>query len=293
MFVVAFRIVPINVSERFTGNSSKEDNTKKVIVQQTSWLSPIDELNQSFDRQLVLNKRITVPPKLSTPTSTPPREPSWIVDLTNETLSQVLNAQMKYNQHLLNHWVEQCQRSLVVGDPTSVPCEKLLQSMEAYQDLFSRDALAVSQDLFNVQTYAVVLLDRGRYLGHIYAWQSPFDPKICLMMGIRKRPDAFLEPIAPVSQVLLEGVRRFALIQGCQQIIAVLPFPNTADLLFGWGFIEPEKPVPGEIIGSSIAQIDYTFDNDGMMVYSSCEDCLESDVDRPFTRTKISFVYVE
>lgn len=130
-------------------------------------------------------------------------------------------------------------------------CAKFLDRTDGYFDNFSRDEDALSQEGFDVTLYAVVLLRNDEYYGHIYTWLSPINPKICFAMGIRNRVDSlFLTNHVSVTGLLLEGVRRFALLHHCDDIFVPFPLRVMRSILSGYGF--ELVPIKEELLGTSI-----------------------------------------
>ncbi|QIN54402.1 hypothetical protein [Cedratvirus kamchatka] len=131
-----------------------------------------------------------------------------------------------------------------------------------YQDVFERDLEAFEQDDFNVDLYAVVLLNRGEYFGHVYTWISPEDPNLAFFIGIRSRVDWIFykskypnSPLTktPISSLLFEGVRRFASIKGAKSMIIYQPLQVIRNIAPRSGFEPlPEDLYDREDIGRSI-----------------------------------------
>lgn len=143
--------------------------------------------------------------------------------------------------------------------------ENFLDSVYDYREIYSRDTDAFSGFLrggenFNVDLHAVVLLSRGEYYGHIYAWISPIDPNMCFALGIRNRVDSIFikgtdKEIKNVSKYLFEGVRKFALLNGANTISVDTPKQNVIPILRKIGF--ENNPIDGKLIGKSLSQNDY------------------------------------
>lgn len=142
-------------------------------------------------------------------------------------------------------------------------CSTFTQKIIAgYQDIFDRDLEAFAQINFNVDLYAVVLLNRGEYFGHVYAWISPEDPNLAFCIGIRSRVDwifyrnKYQESAlvkTPISSLLFEGVRRFASIKGARSMIIYQPLEVIRNIAPRAGFEPlPEDVYDPEVIGTSI-----------------------------------------
>ncbi|SPN79495.1 Hypothetical protein ZAZAV_341 [Cedratvirus Zaza IHUMI] len=147
-------------------------------------------------------------------------------------------------------------------------CSTFMEKIVAgYQDIFERDLEAFEQDNFNVDLYAVVLLNRGEYFGHVYCWISPTNPELAFCIGIRSRVDwifykskyaqSALSKV-PISSLLFEGVRRFASIKGAGSMIIYQPLEVIRNIAPRVGF----QPLPEDLyepkdIGRSI--FNYTF----------------------------------
>lgn len=115
-------------------------------------------------------------------------------------------------------------------------------------DVLSRDSDAFS-GLVNVDLYAVVLIHKGEYYGHIYTWKYN---NYCVAVGIRSRIDiAFLRAteegaLKNVANYLLEGVRRFAAINSCHQIVIPYPLTSMLRILRSHGFVS-ERLTHGDL----------------------------------------------
>ncbi|SPN79649.1 Hypothetical protein BRZCDTV_453 [Brazilian cedratvirus IHUMI] len=131
-----------------------------------------------------------------------------------------------------------------------------------YQDIFDRDLEAFAQVNFNVDLYAVVLLKKGEYFGHVYTWISPEDPNLAFCIGIRSRVDwvfyknKYQESAlvkTPISSLLFEGVRRFASIKGARSMIIYQPLEVIRNIAPRLGFEPlPEDLYNPQVIGISI-----------------------------------------
>lgn len=137
-------------------------------------------------------------------------------------------------------------------------CQKFHRYSDDTIDVMRRDVLAINQRDFNVEIYAVVLINNNQYYGHIYTWMSPTNNNVSIAMGIRGRVDnLFLreigEALPNVSSYLLEGVRRFALINGATKIIIPYPLDVMGRILPTFGFRLALPPPPDSIIGNSLA----------------------------------------
>lgn len=131
-------------------------------------------------------------------------------------------------------------------------------TFQSFRTVFEEDNyLLFNRQAFTVQHYAIVLVQNNQYLGHIYAWKSPLNSKLCFAMGIRGRVDALYTANAPkgISKYLMEGLRVFALIHGCDSIVVPYPVGRMQNILEHYGFelIEHQNITP-EIIGNSLGQ---------------------------------------
>lgn len=89
------------------------------------------------------------------------------------------------------------------------------------------------------QLYAVVLIYRGEYYGHIYSFISPTEPEYGFAVGIRSRVDIrFLgeETLYNIPYYLLEGVRRFLVHSGSRYLVIPDPVERMAQFLTRLGF---------------------------------------------------------
>ena len=176
---------------------------------------------------------------------------------------------------LQNYYVSQEQKE--------EECQKFLQRLKGYQDTLSRDQDVFNQKDWDVRTYAIVLLYKGEYFGHIYAWLSPSKPPRCFAMGIRGRVDSVFreDQLQNVSAYLFEGVRKFALAKGCQAMTVTKPLRIMEAILKRMGF--ERKTVVGETIGRSLA---FPRNSEDEICYS----CYSHDLIRPFTgETSVTF----
>ncbi len=117
--------------------------------------------------------------------------------------------------------------------------EKFVFLQDFHLELIVRDSYAMKQEDFNVNTYAVVLLYKGEYYGHICTRVSPVDSDLCFTMGIRGRIDLpFIRDrkLYSIAGILLEGVRLFGVHMGCRSINIVNPFPIMENRSLDMGF---------------------------------------------------------
>ena len=170
------------------------------------------------------------------------------VDWSSNNLSETLNKQVKNNYIDLNQFRGMCEyppgykQALYITDYTDdifrivtdyyttsekkmLQCRKLKKQLAGHLDVLERDQEVLNQKDWNVITYAIVLLYKGEYFGHIYTWLSPIDPITCFAMGIRGRVDSVfrMDKLQNVASYLLEGVRRFALANRATSIIITHP----------------------------------------------------------------------
>jgi len=131
--------------------------------------------------------------------------------------------------------------------------------------------------------YAVVVLYREEYFGHIYSWVSPTVPNFCFTMGYRKRSDAIfrVDKLNDIYLYLLEGVRQLALSKGCTSLAIVWPNQEGVDLLTPIGFVRTNKIRYTTVGADSIG---------GNQRYSASEyfDCLAiDDISTTFLTIKV------
>ena len=183
------------------------------------------------------------------------------VDWSSNNLSGMLNKQVKNNYIDLNQLSGMCEyppgyeQALYITDYTddifrivtdyyttsekkTVQCEKFFKQFTGHVDVLERDQEVFNQTDWNVTTYAIVLLYKGEYFGHIYTWLSPIDSTTCFAMGIRGRVDSVFrtDKLQNVASYLLEGVRRFALAKGARSIIITHPLDVMRVILLRLGF---------------------------------------------------------
>lgn len=160
-----------------------------------------------------------------------------------------------------------------------------------YLDVFQRDEYALSGKIegkdIEMDIYAIVLLYRDIYQGHIYSWISPDDPSLCLSMGIRNRVDYPLnKEILPdrISHLLLEGVRRFSIEKGCNTIGVVTPMDIMYPILDKKGF--KRKYVDEEVIGVSLL-VTSLVDEDLPM---NPDVYIKNDIQTPISESELQFL---
>jgi hypothetical protein len=179
-------------------------------------------------------------------------------------------------------------------------CMKFLPLVEAYSEVRNLDIRALYQTGFDADLYAVILLYRNQYYGHIYTWLSPVDPSICCFMGIRNRVDnVFLKDIgdqlANVSYYLVEGVRRFALFMHCDKLVVVNARPIMREVILPkLGFVEINIPnyYTGTNINKKGPPTEKQLSNPWYHKWS-CIFCLElKDIDKPIVDNGTSFEYI-
>lgn len=117
-------------------------------------------------------------------------------------------------------------------------CNKYKNMRFEYDEVLNRDSDAFKQDNFNVNLYAVILLYNGLYYGHIYTWLFEGN---CYCIGIRSRIDNIFinsedRKLKYISKYLLEGVRRYALIEGCDTFYVINPLNKMKSILSKYGF---------------------------------------------------------
>lgn len=171
-------------------------------------------------------------------------------------------------------------------------CDKFLHLYKPYKYIFGIDVEAIYQNNFNVDLYCVVIFHDGEYYGHVFTWISPIEPLYCLSIGIRNRVDSvFLKntdkELPNVTTYLMEGVRRFAEMNGCMYSTTLYPEPILRDkLLPEIGFFYDKIPL-------------YYF---GISIHSSfvpdesltCDVCLSlSNISYPITNNINSFSFYD
>lgn len=153
-------------------------------------------------------------------------------------------------------------------------CKKFLSRLTGYFDILERDQEVFNQTTWNVNTYAIVVIYKGEYFGHIYVWRSPIEPWLCFAMGIRGRVDAvFREDNLPnISSYLLEGVNRFCQLKGCTSLIITHPLDVMISILSKLGF--KNYTISKNLIGKSLGGEDKHFKG-----FNTCFNCLGLDLD--------------
>lgn len=127
-------------------------------------------------------------------------------------------------------------------------------------DAFSTNRTLYGDEPYNVVTYAVVVLWRGVYYGHIYAWMSPTNKDYVFAIGIRSTVENWLlkgtdRGLDHVSAYLLEGVRQFALSNGARNVAIVDPRAVMIPILLNYGFRRmelDEAEIVWEYLGNAI-----------------------------------------
>ena len=100
----------------------------------------------------------------------------------------------------------------------------------------------------------VVITNRSEYLGHVYTWISPTKPDTCFMIGIRSNVIMpHLRKIGygaeRVSGLIIEGVKKFALSQGVNTIMATDPIGKMPKILRANGF--QRQSLPNRLTGDA------------------------------------------
>ena len=144
-------------------------------------------------------------------------------------------------------------------------------------DITNRDRDILNQKTWNVTTYAIVVLYKGEYFGHIYAWLSPIDPSLCFAMGIRGRADSVFreDDLRNVSHYLLEGVRRFAKAKGCRTMVITHPLDVMRPILGRLNF--RVTSISRTVIGDSLGGEKKHFHG-----LKYCINCYENTLDQTF-----------
>lgn len=170
---------------------------------------------------------------------------------------------------------------------TKQTCDIYLKIADDFIDVMRRDVVAIRQHNFNIQIYVVMIVLNGTYYGHIYTRISSIEPSYCIAMGIRGRVDnLFLKAIGAsisnISPLLLEGVRRFALVKGADKILIPYPLDVMTKILKRNGFRIKFPPLPDDYVGKSISE-----------EYGSCARCyVNNNLTIPFIDSKIEFKYL-
>jgi hypothetical protein len=136
-----------------------------------------------------------------------------------------------YNQLLLNKHMLKALEALSAEDVSyleSKAKKQFINNSWAYYDVLSFDEELINNYDKKVTTYAIVISEGHRYQGHVYVWISPRDPNWCLMIGIRNRVDSvFLKDhpgyLPNVSHYLIEACEKFAVHNGCKNLVIVFP----------------------------------------------------------------------
>jgi hypothetical protein len=176
---------------------------------------------------------------------------------------------------------------------TNSVCQAYKKMYDGFLDALSRDTDATKHtryptyEEFNVEIYAIVLIDCGEYHGHIYSWLSP-DKKVCCAMGIRTGIDAPLLKstncgLKNASGYLLEGVRRFALHKKVSEVVIANPIPVMRGILTMLGFksFKMTHKESRELFGVSLPQPSECV-NSSMRKDITREQILDQDIDISF-----------
>jgi len=173
-----------------------------------------------------------------------------------------------------------------------IQCNKFKLREPGYIDVLTRDNEVFNQTDWNVQTYALVLIYKNTYFGHIYAWTNKninkntnenTNNKICFGMGIRNRIDSvFIDNELPdVAKYLLEGVRRFGLAQGCNLMSIPNPLEIMKKILTNLNFYR--HTIHHDVIGKSLA-VQQQF------VWPYCDNCyIYNNINLPIIEDDIEF----
>lgn len=117
-------------------------------------------------------------------------------------------------------------------------CKKYNEAVSAYEDTFNRDFNAFYQEKTKGDAdinVCILFDDYYNYLGHIYCWVVG---DLCMGFGIRAKIDNFFNKThSNVSLYLLEGLRKFAIANNCNNIFIPDPLPNMEQILKKHGFV--------------------------------------------------------
>ena len=167
---------------------------------------------------------------------------------------------------------------------------RVISRQTVYEDLYKKDISAFIQKDFNVELYAIVLIYKNIYQGHIYLWKSPVDPDFCFVMGIRASLDSYLDKnpdvnLSNVSYYLLDAARQMSKLLGARKLTIVMTFQIMQKIASTIGFVR--YPVNLVLIGRSIhsttSHLNYPIDN----MY------ITTLLDEPFILTPYYFNYYE
>jgi hypothetical protein len=197
----------------------------------------------------------------------------WTIPVNNSNLYSLMLFQQVRNNAL-------AYQNLGVTDKKS-------DKHVAQVDVFYRDVAAFKQEDFDTIPYANVLIHNGEYYGHVYTWTSDKHFGTCYVEGIRARVDSHLlkgtdKELSNISHYLLEGIRRFAICNGCYDVMIISPFRVMENILTELEF-EPME-VLDYTIGSSIRGISKI--DEGFMTSVMYMD----DVVTPYVETKIEYI---
>jgi len=121
----------------------------------------------------------------------------------------------------------------------TISCEKFRDAESSYEDVFDRDMAAFYQEKkqgdvpINV---CILFSDEWVYIGHIYVWHVK---RVCIGFGIRASPHSFFSPKnISVARYLLEGLRKYAFANECQNLFIPSPLPKMREVLLANRFVE-------------------------------------------------------
>lgn len=146
----------------------------------------------------------------------------WLPSLESniEGLNQVFNTQLKRNATLFN------KIYLDLGGNLD---HNFHRTYVGYLKCFSIDELVMNQqgNDWDIKVQVVVAIDESnQYLGHIYLWESPHNPTMILIKGLRSRSDNLLIDKSnriSVSIGLLSTVIAYAETNGYKTISYIQP----------------------------------------------------------------------
>jgi hypothetical protein len=120
----------------------------------------------------------------------------------------VFEENLKYTQ-IKNYCSDSDNSTFIIDDlPYDLSCENLMPMLSSLFDVFNEDfELLFHGEEFSVTHYAVVVLFNKEYIGHIYTWMSPINPKLCFAMSIRSSVEfIYKEKILPSISRLTRSV---------------------------------------------------------------------------------------
>ena len=189
--------------------------------------------------------------------------------ISSAQLSEMLNQQNKNNDSIFEDLIATASsgiryREVSSGTEQTISLPFTIETIRnffrvqssGFTDVsgFDQTAFSPASRGITAKLYGIVLLWRGEYWGHIYAWKNR---EILFAVGIRSRIDSSFQKLqyqdAPkVANVLQEGVRMLALLLGCSSIIIPQPLPVMEQILPSLGFQIRQQYIGEDIIGRGL-----------------------------------------